>query len=75
MFAIGVYAEPCQVHMGLVWIKALTLQTGHANVIGHVDQVLGMLAAGNLDPRRWSPITSRSTRRPRPTRSTIGARR
>jgi 2-desacetyl-2-hydroxyethyl bacteriochlorophyllide A dehydrogenase len=48
--AIGVYAEPCQVHMGLVWIKALTLRTGHANVIGHVDRVLGMLAAGSLDP-------------------------
>ncbi len=45
--AIGVYAEPCQVHMGLVWIKALTLKTGHANVIGHVDRVLGMLAAGH----------------------------
>ncbi|HEY3726452.1 MAG TPA: alcohol dehydrogenase catalytic domain-containing protein [Solirubrobacteraceae bacterium] len=48
--AIGVYAEPCQVHMGLVWIKALTLKSGHANVIGHVDRVLGMLAAGTLDP-------------------------
>ncbi|HZE04617.1 MAG TPA: alcohol dehydrogenase catalytic domain-containing protein [Solirubrobacteraceae bacterium] len=48
--AIGVYAEPCQVHMGVVWIKALTLRTGHANVIGHVDRVLGMLAAGTLDP-------------------------
>jgi alcohol dehydrogenase len=48
--AIGVYAEPCEVHMGVVWIKALTLRTGHANVIGHVDRVLGMLAAGTLDP-------------------------
>jgi 2-desacetyl-2-hydroxyethyl bacteriochlorophyllide A dehydrogenase len=48
--AIGVYAEPCQVHMGVVWIKALTLRSGHANVIGHVDRVLGMLAAGTLDP-------------------------
>jgi 2-desacetyl-2-hydroxyethyl bacteriochlorophyllide A dehydrogenase len=48
--AIGVYAEPCQVHMGLVWIKALTLRSGHANVIGHVDRVLGMLAGGTLDP-------------------------
>jgi 2-desacetyl-2-hydroxyethyl bacteriochlorophyllide A dehydrogenase len=48
--AIGVYAEPCQVHMGVVWIKALTLRSGHANVIGHVDRVLGMLAAGVLDP-------------------------
>jgi 2-desacetyl-2-hydroxyethyl bacteriochlorophyllide A dehydrogenase len=48
--AVGVYAEPCQVHMGLVWIKALTLRTGHANVIGHVDRVLAMLGAGTLDP-------------------------
>ncbi len=48
--AIGVYAEPCQIHMGLIWIKALTLKTGHANVIAHVDQVLTMLAAGTLDP-------------------------
>jgi 2-desacetyl-2-hydroxyethyl bacteriochlorophyllide A dehydrogenase len=48
--AIGVYAEPCQVHMGLVWIKAVTLRSGQANVIGHVDRVLGMLAAGTLDP-------------------------
>jgi 2-desacetyl-2-hydroxyethyl bacteriochlorophyllide A dehydrogenase len=48
--AIGVHAEPCQVHMGVVWIKALTLKSGHANVIGHVDRVLGMLAAGTLDP-------------------------
>jgi 2-desacetyl-2-hydroxyethyl bacteriochlorophyllide A dehydrogenase len=55
VFAIGVYAEPCQVHMGLVWIKALTLSTGHANVIAHVDRVLGMLAAGTLDP---SPLVS-----------------
>jgi 2-desacetyl-2-hydroxyethyl bacteriochlorophyllide A dehydrogenase len=49
--AIGVYAEPCQVHMALVWIKALGIRTGHANVIGHVDRVLGMLASGALDPR------------------------
>jgi 2-desacetyl-2-hydroxyethyl bacteriochlorophyllide A dehydrogenase len=48
--AIGVYAEPCEVHMGLVWIKALTLKAGPANVIGHVDRVLGMLASGALDP-------------------------
>jgi 2-desacetyl-2-hydroxyethyl bacteriochlorophyllide A dehydrogenase len=48
--AIGVYAEPCEVHMGLVWIKALTLRSGLANVIAHVDRVLGMLAAGSLDP-------------------------
>jgi 2-desacetyl-2-hydroxyethyl bacteriochlorophyllide A dehydrogenase len=55
VFAIGVYAEPCQVHMGLVWIKALTLGTGHANVIAHVDRVLGMLSSGVLDP---SPLVS-----------------
>jgi 2-desacetyl-2-hydroxyethyl bacteriochlorophyllide A dehydrogenase len=48
--AIGVYAEPCQVHMGVVWIKGLTLRSGQANVIGHVDRVLAMLAAGSLDP-------------------------
>src|SRR4029453_18508657 len=49
--AIGVYAERVQVHMGIVWIKALTLRTGYANVIGHVDRVLAMLDAGLLDPR------------------------
>ena len=48
--AIGVYAERIQVHMGIVWIKALTVKTGHANVIGHVDRVLAMLDAGVLDP-------------------------
>jgi 2-desacetyl-2-hydroxyethyl bacteriochlorophyllide A dehydrogenase len=49
--AIGVYAERVEVHMGIVWIKALTLKTGYANVIGHVDRVLAMLDAGVLDPR------------------------
>jgi 2-desacetyl-2-hydroxyethyl bacteriochlorophyllide A dehydrogenase len=53
--AIGVYAERIQVHMGIVWIKALTLKTGHANVIGHVDRVLAMMAAGVLDP---TPLVS-----------------
>src|SRR5215218_2369254 len=48
--AIGVYAERVEVHMGIVWIKALTLKTGHANVIGHVDRVLSMMAAGVIDP-------------------------
>ncbi|HEY7455038.1 MAG TPA: alcohol dehydrogenase catalytic domain-containing protein [Thermoleophilaceae bacterium] len=48
--AIGVYAERIEVHMGIVWIKALTLKTGHANVIGHVDRVLAMLSGGVLDP-------------------------
>jgi alcohol dehydrogenase len=46
----GVYAERAEVHMGVVWIKALTLRTGHANVIAHLDPVLAMLASGVLDP-------------------------
>ncbi len=48
--ATGVYAERMEVHMGIVWIKALTLKTGHANVIKHVDPVLAALAEGTLDP-------------------------
>ncbi len=48
--AIGVYAERCEVHMGLVWIKGVAIKAGPANVIGHVDRVLGMLEAGTLDP-------------------------
>jgi 2-desacetyl-2-hydroxyethyl bacteriochlorophyllide A dehydrogenase len=47
---LGVYAERTEVHMGLVWIKGLTLKAGPANVIGHVDRVLAMLEAGTLDP-------------------------
>jgi len=54
--AIGVYAERVEVHMGVVWIKALTLRSGRANVIAHVDSVLGMMSAGVLDP---SPLVSR----------------
>jgi threonine dehydrogenase-like Zn-dependent dehydrogenase len=46
----GVYAERLDLHMGIVWIKALTLKTGHANVIKHVDPVLAELARGRLDP-------------------------
>ena len=41
--------------MGIVWIKALTLKTGHANVIKHVDPVLERLASGVLDP---SPLVT-----------------
>jgi alcohol dehydrogenase len=48
--AIGVYAEPIQLHMGLAWIKNVTIKAGQANVIAHVDRVLGMLAAGTIDP-------------------------
>jgi 2-desacetyl-2-hydroxyethyl bacteriochlorophyllide A dehydrogenase len=47
---IGVYAERVEVHMGLLWIKALRLCSGHANVIGHVDSVLAMMSSGLLDP-------------------------
>jgi threonine dehydrogenase-like Zn-dependent dehydrogenase len=36
--------------MGIVWIKALKLVTGHANVIGHLDSVLALMASGRLDP-------------------------
>jgi 2-desacetyl-2-hydroxyethyl bacteriochlorophyllide A dehydrogenase len=46
----GVYAERTEVHMGLIWIKALTLTSGHANVIKHLDRVLGLLSEGRLDP-------------------------
>jgi 2-desacetyl-2-hydroxyethyl bacteriochlorophyllide A dehydrogenase len=48
--AIGVYSERVEVHMGIVWIKSLTLRSGQANVIGHLDPVLERLAAGDLDP-------------------------
>jgi 2-desacetyl-2-hydroxyethyl bacteriochlorophyllide A dehydrogenase len=47
---IGVYAERAEVHLGLLWLKALTLRGGHANVLAHVDRVLAMLSAGVLDP-------------------------
>jgi alcohol dehydrogenase len=48
--ATGVYAEPVELHMGIVWIKGLTLTSGQANVIGHVDAVLEKLVSGELDP-------------------------
>ncbi len=53
---VGVYAERCELHMGVVWIKALKMITGHANVIAHVDPVLAMMANGVLDP---TPLVSR----------------
>ena len=53
--ATGVYAERIEIHMGVVWIKALTLKTGHANVIKHVDPVLEALRSGTLDP---SPLVT-----------------
>ena len=46
----GVYAERAEIHMGLIWIKALTLTSGHANVIKHLDRVLELLGDGKLDP-------------------------
>ena len=46
----GVYAERVEVHMGVLWIKALTLTSGHANVIKHLDRVLELLSEGKLDP-------------------------
>jgi 2-desacetyl-2-hydroxyethyl bacteriochlorophyllide A dehydrogenase len=51
----GVYAERAEVHMGVLWIKALTLTSGHANVIKHVDPVLDLLSTGKLDP---SPLVT-----------------
>ncbi len=53
--AVGVYAERAEVHMGLLWIKSLRMCAGHANVIGHVDRVLALMAAGVLDP---SPLVT-----------------
>jgi 2-desacetyl-2-hydroxyethyl bacteriochlorophyllide A dehydrogenase len=47
---IGVYAERAEVHLGLLWLKAITLRGGQANVIAHVDRVLAMMSAGVLDP-------------------------
>jgi 2-desacetyl-2-hydroxyethyl bacteriochlorophyllide A dehydrogenase len=54
--ATGVYAERMEVHMGLVWVKALEIHSGHANVIAHVDRVLALMATGVLDP---TPLVSR----------------
>jgi alcohol dehydrogenase len=53
---IGVYAERQQVHMGLVWIKNLTLVTGQANVIKHLDPVLELMKANRID---IGPLVSR----------------
>src|SRR5690349_262500 len=53
--ATGVYAERVEVHMGVLWIKALTLTSGHANVIKHLDRVLELLSDGELDP---SPLVT-----------------
>src|SRR6476620_7945769 len=47
---IGIYAERGEIHLGLAWLKSLTLRGGQANVIAHLDPVLEMLADGRLDP-------------------------
>jgi 2-desacetyl-2-hydroxyethyl bacteriochlorophyllide A dehydrogenase len=52
---VGVYAERADVHMGLLWLKSLTLRGGQANVLAHVDRVLAMMSAGVLDP---SPLVT-----------------
>ena len=51
----GVFADPVGHTWEIAWIKGLTLRTGQANVIGHVDRVLAMIAAGLLDP---SPLVT-----------------
>ena len=43
--------------MGLVWIKALTLRTGHANVIGAPRRGARADDRGRLDP---SPLVTRA---------------
>jgi threonine dehydrogenase-like Zn-dependent dehydrogenase len=52
---IGAYAGVGEVPLGLTWLKGLTLRTGLANVIAHVDRVLAMISAGLLDP---SPLVT-----------------
>ena len=47
---IGAYAGNAEIPLGLAWLKSLTLRTGLANVIAHVDRVLAMISAGLLDP-------------------------
>jgi threonine dehydrogenase-like Zn-dependent dehydrogenase len=52
---LGIYAERGEIHLGLAWLKSLTVRGGQANVIAHIDPVLDMLAAGQLDP---SPLVT-----------------
>src|SRR3954453_1444805 len=47
---MGVYAELAEVHVCVLWIKSLNVVSGHANVMGHLDNVLAMMGAGVLDP-------------------------
>lgn len=52
---LGVHAAAAEVNLGLAWIRSLNVELGHANVLGHIDSVLALLAAGRLDP---GPIVS-----------------
>lgn len=47
---IGAYAGKGEVPLGLAWLKGLDLRLSLANVIAHVDRVLGLIEAGKLDP-------------------------
>ena len=47
---IGAYAGRGEIPLGLAWLKGLTIRAGLANVIAHVDRVLGLMQAGILDP-------------------------
>jgi 2-desacetyl-2-hydroxyethyl bacteriochlorophyllide A dehydrogenase len=47
---VGIYAEHADIHLGLAWLKSLTIRGGQANVIAHIDAVLSMLSSGALDP-------------------------
>lgn len=52
---VGIYAERGELHLGLAWLKSLTIRGGQANVIAHVGPILEMLASGQLDP---SPLVT-----------------
>jgi 2-desacetyl-2-hydroxyethyl bacteriochlorophyllide A dehydrogenase len=52
---VGAYAGKGEVPLGLAWLKCLDLKLGLANVIAHVDRVLGLLQSGKLDP---TPLVS-----------------
>jgi 2-desacetyl-2-hydroxyethyl bacteriochlorophyllide A dehydrogenase len=52
---VGAYAGKGEVPLGLAWLKCLDLKLGLANVIAHVDRVLGLLEGGLLDP---TPLVS-----------------
>ncbi len=47
---IGAYAGKGEVPLGLAWLKGLDLRLGLANVIAHLDRVLGLIDADKLDP-------------------------